>query len=333
MAKKGASALATTLTRSKPLSEKSQQRLAELERLDAEKLETKNRWLKELIATARGVNAARKAYRVEIYKALQSVYRLYLEIEYSGELRNDFYTELKQKLVDLGYNIQKNTRDAALLVRLVFGKDVSNSKVHQYVSVLQYAQDNDVTVDDFVNWIEKETITGAVKAAANTGIDPEVVKQRYQRARLLLLRYLEWRETRPFAAQKMLAWSAQRYLGQGTDLCVMIGTAVRRFDRESDYADIYISHILPPNLEFDIKIIDRWAKFIMPQLEMYEAELEEKTADEWGDDLHTALWDFDVRQAEKVADYWRLRQQAALAEDQIEFVKSAKRKVQNKRKK
>lgn len=332
MTKKGASAIVATLTRNKPLSEKSQQRLAELERLDSEKAETKSRWLKELIATARGVNAARKAYRAEIYKALQSVYRLYLEIEYSGELRNDFYAELKQKLIDLDYNIQKNTRDAALLVRLVFGKEFSNSKVHQYVSVLQYAQDNDVTVEDFVNWLEKETITGAVKAATNTGVDPEVVKQRYQRARLLLLRYLEWRETRPFATQKMLAWSAQRYLGQGTDLCVMIGTAIRRYDRESDYADIYISHILPPNLEFDIKIIDRWAKFIAPKLEMIEADFEEKTEDEWGDDLHTALWDFDVKQAEKIAQYWQIRQQAALAEDQHEFQNSkAKNKALNRK--
>jgi len=326
MAKEAASELVARLSRNKPISDKSQQRLAELERLDAEKLETKRRWLKELVSTARGVKAARRAYRAEIYKALQSLYRSYLEIEYSGELRNDFYVELKQKLVDLGYNIQKNTRDAALLVRLVFGKDVSHSKVHQYVSVLQYAQDKDVTADEFVDWLKRETITGAVKAAANIGIDPEVVKQRYQRARLLLLRYLEWRESRPFATQKMLAWTAERYLGRGTDSCVMIGTAVRRFDRESDYADIYISHILPPSLEFDIKIIDRWAKFIEPKLEMYEAELEEKTADEWGDDLHTALWDFDVKQAEKISQYWQIRQQAALAEDQIEFVKKTKKR-------
>jgi hypothetical protein len=326
MAKKDASELVAKLSRNKPLSEKSQQRLAELERLDAEKADTKERWLKELVATKKVVIAARKAYRAEIYKALQSLYRLYLEIEDSGELRSDFYAEVKQKLIDLGYTIQKNTRDAALIVRLVFGRDTSNSKVHQYVSVLQYAQDNQVEADDFVDWLKKETITGAVKAAANNGIDPEVVKQRYQRARLLLLRYLEWRETKPFASQKMLAWGAEQYLGQGTDLCVMIGTAVRRFDRESDYADIHISHILPPNLEFDIKIIDRWAKFIEPKLELFEAELEEKTIDEWGDDLHTALWDFDVKQAEKIAQYWQLRQQAALAEDQHEFVKTAKRK-------
>ncbi len=333
MAKKDASELVAKLIRNKPLSEKSQQRLAELERLDAEKADTKKRWLKELVATKKVVIAARKAYRAEIYKALQSLYRLYLEIEDSSELRSDFYAELKQRLIDLGYNIQKNTRDAALLVRLVFGQDISNSKVHQYVSVLQYAQDNQVEADDFVDWLKKETISGAVKAAANNGIDPEVVKQRYQRARLLLLRYLEWRETRPFASQKMLAWSAERYLGRGTDLCVMIGTAVRRYDRESDYADIHISHILPPNLELDIKIIDRWAKFIEPKLEILETELEEKTADEWGDDLHTLIWDYDVRQAEKVAQYWKLRQQAALAEDQHEFVKTAKRQLKTKLKK
>lgn len=326
MAKNDTSELVAKLSRNKPLSEKSRQRLAEIERLDAEKADTKKRWLKELVATKKVVIAARKAYRAEIYKALQSLYRLYLEIEDSGELRSDFYAEVKQRLIDLGYTIQKNTRDAALIVRLVFGQDTSNSRVHQYVSVLQYAQDNQVEADDFVDWLKKETIGGAVKAATNNGIDPEVVKQRYQRARLLLLRYLEWRETRPFASHKMLAWSAERYLGQGTDLCVMIGTAVRRYDRESDYADIHISHILPPNLEFDIKIIDRWAKFIEPKLEFLEAGLEEKTADEWGDDLHTLIWDYDVKQAEKVAQYWQLRQQAALAQDQHEFVKTAKRK-------
>jgi hypothetical protein len=326
MAKNDTSELVAKLSRNKPLSEKSRQRLAEIERLDAEKADTKERWLKELVATKKVVIAARRAYRAEIYKALQSLYRLYLEIEDSGELRSDFYAEVKQRLIDLGYTIQKNTRDAALIVRLVFGQDTSNSRVHQYVSVLQYAQDNQVEADDFVDWLKKETIGGAVKAATNNGIDPEVVKQRYQRARLLLLRYLEWRETRPFASHKMLAWSAERYLGQGTDLCVMIGTAVRRYDRESDYADIHISHILPPNLEFDIKIIDRWAKFIEPKLEFLEAGLEEKTADEWGDDLHTLIWDYDVKQAEKVAQYWQLRQQAALAQDQHEFVKTAKRK-------
>jgi hypothetical protein len=66
---------------------------------------------------------------------------------------------------------------------------------------------------------------------------------------------------------------------------------------------------------------------------MLEAELEEKTADEWGDDLHTLIWDYDVRQAEKVAQYWQLRQQAALAEDQHEFVKTAKRQLKTMQKK
>ncbi len=166
MAKKDASELVAKLTRNKPLSEKSQQRLAELERLDAERADTKKRWLNELVAAKKVVIAARKAYRAEIYKALQSLYRLYLEIEGSGEIRSDFYAEVKQKLIDSGYNIQKNTRDAALIVRLVFGREISNAKVHQYVSVLQYAQDNQVEADDFVDWLKKETISGAVKSAA-----------------------------------------------------------------------------------------------------------------------------------------------------------------------
>ena len=66
---------------------------------------------------------------------------------------------------------------------------------------------------------------------------------------------------------------------------------------------------------------------------MLETELEVKTVDEWGDDLHTLIWEHDVMQAEKIAQYWQLRQQAALAEDQHEFVKTANRQLKPKRNK
>jgi hypothetical protein len=59
-----------------------------------------------------------------------------------------------------------------------------------------------------------------------------------------------------------------------THLVVMIGTVIRQEDRASDYANIYVSHILPPNFDLDIKIIDKWAKYIEPKIEHYEAEAE-----------------------------------------------------------
>jgi hypothetical protein len=121
----------------------------------------------------------------------------------------------------------------------------------------------------------------------------------------------------------MFAENANKYVNPNTHLVVMLGTAVRRFDRESDYADIHISHIMPPNFDIDIRIIDKWAKYVEPKLEMFEAEANNLPIEQWAFELEDKLWAFDVADAEKQSINWALRQQATMYEDQQQFTKYA----------
>lgn len=73
----------------------------------------------------------------------------------------------------------------------------------------------------------------------------ETYKERLARARIVIMKYLEIREVKPFATTTMLARHLQSYLSQNNSMCVMLGTGVRKFDRESDYADLNINAILP----------------------------------------------------------------------------------------
>lgn len=137
------------------------------------------------------------------------------------------------------------------------------------------------------------------------------------------MNYLEWRETHPFAALPMYEQQANKYVNSDTQLVVMIGTAVRRFDRRSHTAEIYISHIMPPNLDIDVRIIDSWAKFLNSDLEEQEEAYRTKGLDVWAEEFHDKLWEHDVAVAEKLSVNWMLRQQAATAEDQKVFAKQA----------
>ena len=316
--------LAQVMNKRQP-SQRTQQRLAELERLDAERKAMKKRWFGDLVSYAKRFERLKKSYRKELYEILQSVYALYLEVRDNTGIAEDFYRELRDKLTNSGYKLQKNTRDAGLLVRCVLGASKSTSSLQQYVAAIYYAVQQEVKPSEFSQWLEKERLAAIAKASAKAVQDPEVKRQRLRRARTLILQYMEYRETKPFASHKMFAWNAERYLGESTDLCVMIGIAVRRFDRESDYADIHITHILPPNIELDITIVDRWAKFIEPKLEQFEQEFATMNDDAWSEEFSAKLWEFDVREAEKKAQYWQLRQQAALAEDQQEFTRKSEK--------
>ena len=299
------------------------------ERLDAlaERDEQKNRrlrsWLEDLMSMSRKLKAAKAAYRQSLRETLDGIYAKYIEIEFS-DIRNDFYHELRVRLLDAGYRVQINTPDAGLLIRLVWGNsELSNSRIQQYAAVLVNARNNDVAAGELVDWLkETRTLSEAAKQIRSNYED--IRKERLKRARIFIIKYLEWSETRPYAKLKMYAENANNYVNVNTHLIVMLGTAIRRFDRESDYADIHISHIMPPNLDIEIKIIDKWARHIEPKLEIYEAKAEQISIEQWALQLEDELWAFDVAEAEKQTTNWQLRQQAGRYEDQQEFAQYAK---------
>jgi len=258
------------------------------------------------------------------YEAMTSIYEKYMEIEYSGDLRNEFYQQLRIKLLESGHKIQKNTPNAGLLIRLVWGEGtLTASRINQYANVLQAAQGRSIETKDFFEWLKNVKISKASKPQLLD--EKERQRSRLERARILILRYLDWRETHPFASLPMYEHAANKYVNMGTQLCVMIGTAVKRFDRESNTADIYISHIMPPNIDIDVRIIDGWAKHIEMWLEEHEQAADEKAIDVWAEEFHDTLWAHDVEVAEKLSTNWMLRQQAAMAQDQNEFAKQAQK--------
>ena len=304
------------------MTERAKKRLAELEERDRLKQELHKKWLEELGEMAGKHKKAQESFRKERYEIVRNIYAKFVEIENSGDVRNDFYQNLRIELLERGFKIQKNTPDAGLLIRLVLAaENLSASLVNKYSNAMRYAHSLSVTPADFFDWVKKNTITGASKQELIE--EKERNRQRLERARILILNYLDWRETHPFAALPMYEQQANKYVNSDTQLVVMIGTAVRRFDRRSHTAEIYISHIMPPNLDIDVRIIDSWAKFLNSDLEEQEEAYRTKGLDVWAEEFHDKLWEHDVAVAEKLSVNWMLRQQAAMAEDQQAFAKEA----------
>ena len=99
----------------------------------------------------------------------------------------------------------------------------------------------------------------------------------------------------------------------------MLGTGVRKFDRESDYADLHINAILPPNLELDELIVNRFAKFIVSKVDHFENEIREKEEKIWAEELQHRLQEAGEEEALKAHQLRADRQQAARFEDELDF--------------
>ena len=235
----------------KALTARQQARLDAMEARDAEIKAVLRVWMNDLVSVAHKLKAAKAKYREEIRQVLDEIYSKYVEIEHS-EFRADFYRELRIRMLDAGYKIQVNTPDVGLMIRLVWSNNaISAARVHQYSRIFHNAISSSVTAEGFRDWIQERTFAEAAEEQKRKELQSEleeVRKERIKRARIVVLNYLDWRETHPilFGEKRMLAHKANKYVTPNTHLIVMLGTAVRRYDRESDYADIYVSHILPP---------------------------------------------------------------------------------------
>lgn len=104
----------------------------------------------------------------------------------------------------------------------------------------------------------------------------------------------------------------------------MIGTAVRQTDRGSDYADIHVSHIMPPNLEIEIKIIDKWARLLEPQLEKNEDDFARLSETDWAEQMESQFWEHDVLEAERYVQRKQLLSFTKRFEDKQEFEDNAR---------
>ena len=292
------------------ITEESKQRMAAWEAKEKLQDEEVKKWIKKIAKAKEVLSKSRAAHNAERFNAINAAYSIYTEAESSG-IGEVLYNQLAGDLKQLGVKVQRNTTDVALVVRTIFGPSLTPVQVLRYASTLRYARECQVQPTDFIDWHKKTSITKSVESQQKKVTADDERKELLRRARTLVLRYFEVRETSPFAAIPMLAWQAEKYLSEGNNLCLMLGTAVRKMDRESDYADLFVSLILPPSIELDKLIVDRYAKKIMNQIDYFEEKitvLEEKI---WADELHERLRQAEYDEVERANLYWAKKKLAA----------------------
>jgi hypothetical protein len=289
-------------------------------------------WAKKLTATARKVRDLNQQYRKILYKQLQVAYEVYDNVQRS-EYSDDFYAHLRGHLYTQGFKIQSNTTDAALIIKYVFGIDTQTKTVGDYSRALEGAQYDSVDTDKFAEWLERKTITKVIEEQRAIKKEIETPAERLDRARRVVLRMLEIRETKPIIKFTTIEHTAERkLLGRELGLCVMLGYAYRKFGRGNDAldVDINLNFLLPPSLDFEIIIIDKLARYIIRDVEKYEAEITDAEEQQWAEEVWERLVASCEAEVEKNKEHWANRQQAARFEDQHQFIEEV---VKPKRKK
>ena len=299
------------------LNDTSKQRLAEWENKMKLQEQQVNDWLKRIIAVRKKYNIAKEEFRKQRYQAISEAYSIFIEAE-NAENGDFLYAKIRELFKEHNVKVQSNTPDASLIIRFIFG-DIGTAQIFKYGSVLQVAKHSNIKIEDFTKWISEITITGAVQLSQLELQQAETYKERLARARIVIMKYLEIREVKPFATTTMLARHLQNYLSQNNSMCVMLGTGVRKFDRESDYADLHINAILPPNLELDELIVNRFAKYIVNKVDHFENEIREKEEKIWAEELQHRLQEAGEEEALKAHQLRADKQQAARFEDELDF--------------
>ncbi len=245
-------------------------------------------WASRLVQTRDNVKKLQKQYRKLLYQNLQEAYEVYteaLQSPYSDSL----FKSLRYQLYKADIKFNKKSPDAGILIKYISAEEVSNKTVHDWSSALIVAERNNVPADQFANWIKSKTITGAVKERKQLEKDDDDKKDRMDRARRIVLRLLEGRETKPLATFTYTAHKIERNYVSATGLVVALGTARRKYDRESFYGDVNLALMFAPSRDFEIKLLDHLAKELVDRVEYYERKFDEMDEQEWGEHVWERL--------------------------------------------
>lgn len=284
-------------------------------------------WGSKLAAVRRKVRDLNQQYQKILYQQLQAAYEVY-DAVLRSEYDDDFFADLRGLLYQQGFKAQRNTTDSALIIRYVFGIETATKTVHDYSRALDGARHNDVGTKDFAEWLERKTLTKVIEEQRALKKEVETPAERLNRARRVILRMIEIRETKPIIKFTRVEPEAEKLVGNRMGLCVMLGFAYRTFGRGSDGldVDINLNVLIPPSIDLEVVIVDKLARYIIHDVEKFEQELFNEEEQQWAD----AVWERLVvncdEEVRRNKDYWANRQQAALAEDQYEFAKRTKKR-------
>jgi hypothetical protein len=308
------------------LNAENEERMAEWRAQEADKESFMTIWANKLNNTAKKVRDLNQQYKKILYLQLQDAYEIYDNVLHS-EYRDDFFAELSGELYERGFKVQSTTTDSALIIRYVFGIDTATKTVHDYSRALDGAQYDSVDTDKFAEWLERKTLTKVIEEQRAIKKEIETPVERLDRARRVVLRMIEIRETKPIVKFSTIEHTAERtLLGSELGLCLMLGYAYRTFGRGDDCmnVDINLNFLIPPSLDLEVIIVDKLARHIIRDVEKYEAKISESEEQDWAEEVWERLVSAGEEEVAKSKERWSDRQQAALAEDQYEFAKLVK---------
>lgn len=310
------------------LNEQNEARVSEWEAAKADKSSFISVWAIKLTNTAKKVRDLNSQYRKILYKHLQDAYEVYDSVQRS-EYEEDFFAALRGALYQQGFKPQSNTTDASLIIRYVFGIKTQTKTVSEYGCALEGARNSGVDAKDFAEWLERKTLTKVIDEQRAIKKEIETPRERLDRARRVILRMLEIRETKPIVKFTTTEHTAERHLlGGKLGLCLMLGYAYRKFGRGDDAldVDINLNFLIPPTLDLEIVIVDKLARYIIRDVEKYEQNITKVEEQQWAEDVWERLVASCNEEVEKKNDWWGNRQQAQLAEDQYEFTRQVKQR-------
>jgi hypothetical protein len=281
-------------------------------------------WARRLAETKSKMRQVNDQYRKLMLGFLQEAYAVYVEIE-NSEHADDFYAEVRWQLKTEQIKIQSNTPNAGLVIRFVCGAEIATKTISDYSRVMEGAKRNEINPSTFVDWVKGKTMTKVIEDERAASNDIETYKERLKRARIVVLRLLEARETRPIISQQTTAWAAEKMLSR-EGMWLAIGNARRRFDRESFYADINLIAMLTPNIDLEIYIVNQLAKPFVANVEKYEMMINETEEKVWADELWEKMVSAGDEESKKADLWWANKQQASRFEDEGEFREFVKNK-------
>lgn len=300
--------------------------------------EFNHRLLKQAEAIRHRYERESKRQKTKLYESLRDCYGIFEAVENSTD-PDSFYAHIRSYLLCTEHKLQSNSTDEGLLVRFTFGK-LSSKQISEYGTILRHARTTKISKDNFVEWLNKSTMTGALQSARSDVSNNR--NERLDRARILLMKLFDLREEWPLGYFDYPEHLAAKQVHLPDDLMFVIARGVRNFERDipstldgmkgHSTAKIAALHFIPPNVDLAIEMLDRLAKFVEPHLEQYEEELLEVQQSKWGDDLTHLLMERELGDSYKSADRWANRMQAAMAHDQVEFERKRRaiQKMRNK---
>ena len=270
------------------------------------------------------------SYEAILIGLLNDAYGVYSEVVKS-DLADDFFGALWHELRRDGIKVQSNTPNASLVIRYICGATISTKTISQYAKVLEGADYNQIKTEQFTAWLNHKTMTRVVEDQRAIENNVETRTEKMARARLLIMRLIEARETKPEHSLMTTAWQAERQISEN-NLWVGIGNAHRKLDGGSNFnASMNLIMMLPMNIEMERHILNIYARTIVDGIDYYEQQMNEMDEREWADELWEQLVSAGHEESVKQDEHWAKRQQAMLFESQQEFERAVKEKKKAKK--